>query len=67
MQEHASRIALVTGAASGIGRTISEQLALVDGAAVCVVDRDAAAARETAAFMCAQHGRDLGGESPLAS
>ena len=57
MQQHSSRVALVTGAASGIGRRISEKLALIDGAAVCVVDRDAAAARDTADFITSKGGR----------
>ena len=38
------RIALVTGAASGIGQSIAEMLSLVDGATVCIADKDQAAA-----------------------
>ena len=57
MQQHASRIALVTGAASGIGRAIGEQLALVEGATVGVVDRDDAGARDVVESIVAQGGR----------
>lgn len=45
MQQHSSRIALVTGAAGGIGRAVSEHLSLRQGASVCIVDRDEAAAQ----------------------
>ena len=45
--QHSLRIALVTGAGSGIGRRIAEYLALADGATVCVVDRDKEAAEDT--------------------
>lgn len=57
VQQHASRIALVTGAASGIGRAIGEQLAIVEGATVGVVDRDDAGARDAVDSIIARGGR----------
>lgn len=57
MKQHSSRIALVTGAASGIGRKIAERLALNDGAYVCVVDRDRIAATETVDTILTRGGR----------
>ncbi|MBS0508596.1 MAG: SDR family NAD(P)-dependent oxidoreductase, partial [Proteobacteria bacterium] len=39
--QHTPRVALVTGAASGIGRAIAERLAIHEHAIVCIVDRDA--------------------------
>lgn len=45
------KIALVTGAAMGIGRSIAAQLA-EDGFAVLVSDRDQAKAAETSAALC---------------
>ncbi len=43
-----ARIALVTGAASGIGLAIARRLALIDGARVCIVDKDEGAAHAAA-------------------
>jgi NAD(P)-dependent dehydrogenase (short-subunit alcohol dehydrogenase family) len=50
----AGRTALVTGAASGIGRAIARRLA-ADGAAVAALDIDAAGVTTVAAEIC-QHG-----------
>jgi 3-oxoacyl-[acyl-carrier protein] reductase len=49
------RVAVVTGAASGIGRATAARLA-AEGAQVAVVDRNAAGAEETAASIAAAHG-----------
>ena len=54
--QHAGRVAIVTGAASGIGQHIAEQLAL-DGATVCVVDRNAPGAEATASSISDRGGR----------
>jgi 2-hydroxycyclohexanecarboxyl-CoA dehydrogenase len=54
-----SRVAIVTGGASGIGLAVSHRLA-ADGMAVAVFDRDADAAREAADKMGASGARALG-------
>jgi NAD(P)-dependent dehydrogenase (short-subunit alcohol dehydrogenase family) len=52
-----SRVALVTGAASGIGRCIAEGLALQRGARVYVMDKDAQAAADVVASINSAGGR----------
>lgn len=54
---HESRVALVTGAGSGIGRCIARQLAVADGAVVAVLDRDEPAARDAVAEIRKAGGR----------
>src|SRR5262249_57673571 len=56
MSRFSGRVALVTGAASGIGKATAERLAR-EGAAVAVVDRREEEARETAAAITASGGR----------
>jgi NAD(P)-dependent dehydrogenase (short-subunit alcohol dehydrogenase family) len=58
MARFAERVALVTGAASGIGRAASERLA-TEGAAVAAVDRNEGGARETADAIVARGGRAI--------
>jgi rhamnulose-1-phosphate aldolase/alcohol dehydrogenase len=54
-KELASKIALVTGAASGIGRAVAERFA-EEGAHVVVTDVDLALAEEVAASIVKKHG-----------
>lgn len=56
---HSPRVALVTGAASGIGRCIAEGLALNQGASVYVLDRDADAAAAVVREINAAGGRSM--------
>jgi NAD(P)-dependent dehydrogenase (short-subunit alcohol dehydrogenase family) len=56
----AGRVAVVTGAAQGIGEGIARRLA-AEGAAVVIADIDAALARRTAAALAAEHGADVVG------
>ncbi|MFM6990309.1 MAG: SDR family NAD(P)-dependent oxidoreductase [Rhodoferax sp.] len=71
--QHTDRVAFVTGAASGIGREIARQLALVDGARVYIADRDAVGAEEAVAEIQSEGGRakavtvDLGNITALQS
>ena len=58
------KVAVVTGGGSGIGLAISERLA-ADGAAVAVVDRNAASADEAAAKIDADGGTAIGVEADV--
>jgi len=67
MRQHAARIALVTGAASGIGRSIADALALEDGATIGIVDRDGDGARAAASEIARRGGRAQAFVADLAS
>ncbi len=54
-REHSGRVALVTGAASGIGLQVAHDLA-AQGATVCIVDRDAEGAQRAAQAIAAAGG-----------
>ncbi|MEO1421358.1 MAG: SDR family NAD(P)-dependent oxidoreductase, partial [Pseudomonadota bacterium] len=56
MAEFEDRVAIVTGAASGIGRSAAEKLASA-GATVLATDIDAAGLHETATRIAAKGGR----------
>src|SRR5262245_44304641 len=66
MSRFTGRVALVTGAASGIGKATAERLAQ-EGAAVAVVDRREEGARETAAQLKAAGGRAVAYTTNVAS
>jgi len=66
MSRFSGRVALVTGAASGIGKATAERLAR-EGAAVAVVDRREEEARETAAAITASGGRAVAYTTNVAS
>jgi rhamnulose-1-phosphate aldolase len=57
-RSHAGRIALVTGAASGIGKAIAARLA-AEGACVVIADLDLARAQDAAAEISGAKGADV--------
>ncbi len=56
MQDSSQPIAIVTGAAAGLGRAIAEQLAVGDGMRVIAVDRQAEALEEATTEISAKGG-----------
>lgn len=55
--QESSRVALITGGASGIGRRIAEAMAIRSGISVYIVDKDASAASEVASAIRVAGGR----------
>lgn len=66
MESIGARVALVSGAGSGIGRAIAERLA-VDGFAVAVLDRNLVGAQETVERIASDGGRALAVEVDVGS
>jgi len=64
MRRHEGRVVLITGAGRGIGRATAERLA-AEGAAVAVLDRDPAAAREVAAGLTGSGAKALALETDI--
>jgi NAD(P)-dependent dehydrogenase (short-subunit alcohol dehydrogenase family) len=55
-RQHAGRVAVVTGAASGIGLQVAQDLS-AQGATVCIVDRNGPAAQAAADSIVAAGGQ----------
>lgn len=63
---HEGKVALITGAGSGIGRSIALRLS-ADGAAIAVVDTNLQAAQETVDLVAAAGGRAIALEADVRS
>lgn len=66
MADFENKVALVTGAGSGIGRAASQRLA-AEGASVVVVDRDEATAKRTVELIAATGGRAIACTADISS